>query len=410
MDTISTIRRHISKTTLRLDDLVHQAARATSPAPELLETSLSELSSALEELRVSEEELRSQRDEIDSSREELRAEAWHWEELFRLAPDALLVTDLSGTIGEANHAAAQLLGVCDDALVGKPLTLFVAEEDRRSFRQRLPWICDTERLTAWELRLRPRSGTTLAVEVSVAATRDRSGTPTGFQWVVRDVSHRGRVEEARPAPGVEAEAAGPPPLAAVHDDVDAAAWREAFLAEAPKVVGPASGAPAQSLAELLRESVLSALYLGHLREGDRLPGIREVARATGLNHKVVSRAFRTLTDEGVMEVRDRSGVYVARQQWADGELQDETARWLARVLTDAWERRIELADFPELIREGPRRCASAAPAWSRARTAAPRSAGSCATSSDWTPSRWRWNRPPAKRGSWRRWCGGWRWW
>lgn len=347
MDTLTTIHRHIAETALRLDDLVHQAGHNTSPSPELLETSLAELTSTLEELRVSEEELRSQREDLDRSREELRAEAERWRELFRTAPDALLVTDLEGTIREASQQAARLLGAREDFLPGKPLVVFVAEEDRQAFRRQLPWVEDMERLTAWELRVMPRGGPPVRVEVSVAAVRDRSGNPTAFHWVIRDVSHR--QEERLPA-AAEAEADGPRLVQSGQDDAGAAAWRADFLAQVSRKAGPASSSAAEALAGLLRDSVVSALYVGRLHEGDRLPGIREVARATGLNHKVVSRAYRILVAEGVMEVRDRSGVYVARQQWAEGELEGETARWLAGVLTDAWERRIEIPDLPELIR------------------------------------------------------------
>lgn len=362
MDTITSIHRHIAKTTLRLDDLVHQAGRASAPAPELLETSLTELSSALEELRVSEEELRSQRDDLDASREALRVEVERWQELFRLAPDPCLVTDLDGTICEANHSAAQLLGVREEVLPGKPLAVFVAEDDRRELLRQLPWIAEAQRLTAWELRLRPRSGGTVPVELSVAAMRDRSGAPTGFQWIARDVSHRvregGPFSPERPA---EAGAGEPAPEHPFQDDAGAADWRLSFLAEAARAVGPETPAAVETLAGLLRESVVGALYLGHLREGSRLPGIRELARSTRLNHKVVSRVYRMLEAEGIMEVRDRSGAYVARQQWMDGELQGETARWLAEVLTDAWERRIEIPHLPELIRRWtasvPVRCA-----------------------------------------------------
>jgi len=51
-----------------------------------------------------------------------------------------------------------------------------------------------------------------------------------------------------------------------------------------------------------------------------------------------------------VEVRGRSGVYLAPQDQFGGELLAETARWLAGVLVEAWKRRLTIADVPELIR------------------------------------------------------------
>ena len=49
--------------------------------------------------------------------------------LFDLAPDGYLVTD-AGVIQEANCTAVALLAVSQEVLVGKPLVLWIAKEDR----------------------------------------------------------------------------------------------------------------------------------------------------------------------------------------------------------------------------------------------------------------------------------------
>jgi DNA-binding transcriptional regulator YhcF (GntR family) len=87
-----------------------------------------------------------------------------------------------------------------------------------------------------------------------------------------------------------------------------------------------------------------------LRPGDRLPSIRTLWREMGVDHRVVAQAYRTLEAEGLVEVRGRSGVYLAPQDQFGGELLAETARWLAGVLVEAWKRRLTIADVPELIR------------------------------------------------------------
>src|SRR5580658_9398780 len=60
------------------------------------------------------------------------------------------------------------------------------------------------------------------------------------------------------------------------------------------------------IATQLRMAVLS----GELRPGERLPSVRALARRFGLHHNTVSTAYRRLEQEGWVEVRRGSGVYV----------------------------------------------------------------------------------------------------
>ena len=106
----------------------------------------------------------------------------------------------------------------------------------------------------------------------------------------------------------------------------------------------------QDLTDRLRDRLLNALHVGRIRPGDRLPSIREVARDTGEDHRAVAASYRVLQEEGLVEVRGRSGVYVAQQERLGGELLAETARWLAGVMTDAWRRQIPLAELHDLLR------------------------------------------------------------
>lgn len=108
--------------------------------------------------------------------------------------------------------------------------------------------------------------------------------------------------------------------------------------------------PAAALSDRLRDRILNALHLGMLRPGDRLPSIRTLWRELGVDHRVVAAAYRTLEDEGLVEVRGRSGVYLAPQEQLGGELLAETARWMAGVLVEGWKRRLTIAEIPELIR------------------------------------------------------------
>ena len=104
------------------------------------------------------------------------------------------------------------------------------------------------------------------------------------------------------------------------------------------------------LADRLRDRILNALHMGLLQPGDRLPSIRTLWREMGVDHRVVAGAYRELEEEGLVEVRGRSGVYVARQDQLGGEVLAETARWMAGVMVEAWKRRITIQELPDLLR------------------------------------------------------------
>lgn len=64
------------------------------------------------------------------------------------------------------------------------------------------------------------------------------------------------------------------------------------------------------LIELMRRRISRALATGAIAPGDRLPSTREMAAELSADPRVVSAAYKTLGDEGFVEVRTRSGVYV----------------------------------------------------------------------------------------------------
>ncbi len=365
MKTLGNITRYIEATSSRLDDLAVRARSVTDVGRPLVQESLIHLASTLEELRVSEEELRSQADTLAASRSDIEAELRRYRDLFQQAPVAYLATDSEGVVREVNHAAAAMLGARTEYLAGKPLAVFVHEEDRRGFRRQLAWVRETGRLAGWQMRLVSRSGAVMQLEASVSAAAEGNGG-VELRWVLRESAARPASQAAPTAQAPMEPAASPMPQALPVEAEPAdphrmadPAWCEALLEEAGRTVNPASRSSAERLAGLFRGSLSLALYLGLLRPGDRIPGIREVSRATALNHKTVARAYRTLQKEGVLEVRDRSGVYVAALGWTDRRPTGDTETWAAEMLTEAWRRRIGIPALPEVVR-GLDRCRAAA--------------------------------------------------
>ena len=193
-----TFERQIEAARRRLTALEAQVGEETDAGTIRLEA-LAELSTALEELHVAAEELRQQNEELLATRQTLEAERQRYRDLFEFAPDGYLVTDADGTIQEANEAAASLLGVRQDFLVGKPVVVFVAGEARRAFGAYLTRLHDgtPERGAEWQTTVQPRGGPSFPVTLTTGRIRDRKGRLVGLRWLLRDSSERVRTEVAR---------------------------------------------------------------------------------------------------------------------------------------------------------------------------------------------------------------------
>jgi PAS domain S-box-containing protein len=185
------VRQHVEGTRRRVAALLR--ANPSDGAGGHSREVTDELLAAIEELQVSEEELRQQNESLAAAEVLLEEERRRYADLFHLAPEPYLVTTAEGVIREANHAAAGLLGVEAARLEGKPLTVFVAGQERRAFVLRLARL--GEREDDWEVTLQPRKGEPVAVSGTVArAAPSATGEPR-LSWLLRDVTQRHRAEE-----------------------------------------------------------------------------------------------------------------------------------------------------------------------------------------------------------------------
>lgn len=101
----------------------------------------------------------------------------------------------------------------------------------------------------------------------------------------------------------------------------------------------------------LRDRIVSGIYLGVWRPGDRLPSIRDIARAESVDRKTAAAAYRRLADEALVDVRPRSGVYVRDFgiPRVVGTINRIRERWLEQTYASARELGLNTGDILRLI-------------------------------------------------------------
>jgi PAS domain S-box-containing protein len=193
----SNFEKQIERLQRRVQKL-SQRVKASEAPKEMVQEAVEQLSNSLEELHVAEEELEVQNEELRTMRAELNAERQRYEALFNFAPGGYLVTDAQGVIQEANRAAAEMLGVPQQHLPGKPLIIHVPEAERKTFYAQLAAARagESDSLSPFQMRLRSREGDAFHASITVAPGRGDGDAGDSLRWLIRDVTARKRAEEA----------------------------------------------------------------------------------------------------------------------------------------------------------------------------------------------------------------------
>jgi PAS domain S-box-containing protein len=119
-------------------------------------------------------------------------------QLNELAPNAISVCDLDGSIRMANPAALMLYGETDAAaVVGRPFLDWVAPGSRELAQAKFAELVAVSRVTGLELDLRRSDGSVFAGSVEASLVRDERGRPLLAIIVTGDETHRRRVDSER---------------------------------------------------------------------------------------------------------------------------------------------------------------------------------------------------------------------
>lgn len=194
---MDTLQRQIQTAQEELQRLLEQAEQPDANREALIRQATEALSNSLEELHVSQEELHEQNKQLQEAQAQLEAERRRFVSLFNFAPDGYLVTDVQGVIREANRAAAELLDVEHDRLVGMPLAFFVSYAEQIEIYDLIRRFeaGKAVRSQRWETELQHHDDA-FPVSISVGPLRNRRGDVTRLLWLIRDITERERAEQA----------------------------------------------------------------------------------------------------------------------------------------------------------------------------------------------------------------------
>ncbi|MEH2284629.1 MAG: EAL domain-containing protein [Nostoc sp.] len=147
---------------------------------------------AFDELQIAVEELLAASEELEVTRAAAEKECQRYQELFDFAPDANLVTDTAGKILEANNAAATMFSVRLKYLVGKPLILFITQQNRQFFRSQ---INNLQQQQNWVIDLKPRFSKSFPASIRASPVYDSQEKLIGWRWLLHNISEAKQAEE-----------------------------------------------------------------------------------------------------------------------------------------------------------------------------------------------------------------------
>jgi len=168
---------------------------ATSLSTDPSSETIASLHSALEELRIAEETLHEQSAELQGALQRAEEERRSYLELFEFAPDAYCVTDRSGVILEVNQAACELLHADAAALIGKPLFVFIASDEKSRLRSFVSQVVDEQPVKpsrnpyVWQTEFLANRHSTVYISARCCLSRNSLKWPR-LLWMWRDVTEQ----------------------------------------------------------------------------------------------------------------------------------------------------------------------------------------------------------------------------
>lgn len=131
------------------------------------------------------------------AQEALRKSEDQYRGVVEACPDAVVMSDLEGTVLFASPQTWVLLGLsASEELIGKSVFDYVIEGDRRRLAANMSQVAEGEIRRGTEYTALRGDGTTVLAEASSVVIRDSQGQPKALMAVIRDITARKQAEAA----------------------------------------------------------------------------------------------------------------------------------------------------------------------------------------------------------------------
>ena len=111
------------------------------------------------------------------------------------SPDGILLTDMNGLITEVSEIGLELFGThTKNDLVGKAFSQFIAPEDEKAMHELFEKTMNEGLFQNAGLKIKKISKTSFLSETSATLIQGPTGEPLSFMVVIRDISHRQKME------------------------------------------------------------------------------------------------------------------------------------------------------------------------------------------------------------------------
>ena len=130
--------------------------------------------------------------------EALRKSEDKLQQLFKSATDGIFALDLNGAYTELNERMLEMLGLSSkDEILGKKAFEFIATRDINMAMVEMQRTLEQGTVTRLEYTSRRADFSEFPVELTGTALRDASGNPIGFVGILRDITERRKIEQAK---------------------------------------------------------------------------------------------------------------------------------------------------------------------------------------------------------------------
>lgn len=148
----------------------------------------------IHELQTFQVELELQNEELLHSQQELMQIQINYTELYDFAPVGYITITLKGLITKSNLTFADMLLTERAYLNNQPLSAFIHIEDQDIYYKHLNNLSESKTRQISELRLKPKEGAVLDVQLESTVVTNEIGDPEKYRTIVIDIGKRKSIE------------------------------------------------------------------------------------------------------------------------------------------------------------------------------------------------------------------------